>query len=91
MYNMYFMSNEYGDVHYGPEGRVFYGSVTVGERGQVVIPAQARRDHEIEPGQKLIVLGNADGIALMSIDKLLAVLGDSAELLTHVKKTSDGS
>lgn len=91
MYNMYFMSNENGDVHYGPEGRVFYGSVTVGERGQVVIPAQARRDHEIEPGQKLIVLGNADGIAMMSIDKLLAVLGDSAELLTQVKKTSDGS
>ena len=90
MYNMYFVSDEKKDVHYGPEGRVFYGSVTVGERGQVVIPAQARRDHQIEPGQKLIVLGNADGIAMMSIDKLLAVLGDSAQLLTHVKKASDG-
>ena len=89
MYSMYFMSDKKSDVHYGPEGRVFYGSVTVGERGQVVIPAQARRDHEIAPGQKLIVIGNADGIAMMSIDKPLAVLGDSAQLLTHVKKASD--
>lgn len=69
----------------GPNGRVFYGSVTVGERGQIAIPAQARRDHGIEPGQKLIVLGNEDGLALMSIDTLLAVLGDSVGLLTQLR------
>lgn len=84
MYSMYFMHNNSDDVHYGPQGRVFYGSVTVGERGQVVIPAQARRDHGFTAGQKLIVLGNTEGIALMSIDKLLATLGDSAALLTHL-------
>jgi AbrB family looped-hinge helix DNA binding protein len=88
---MYFVQHEQNDVHYGPEGRVFYGSVTVGERGQVVIPAQARRDHDIASGQKLIVLGNADGIAMLSIDTLLAVLGDSAELLTHLKRALGGS
>lgn len=88
---MYFMRNEDEEVHHGPDGRVFYGSVTVGERGQVVIPARARRDHDIAAGQKLIVLGNADGIALMSVDKLLAVLDDSAGLLTRLKDTLGGS
>ena len=38
----------------------FYGSVTVSERGQVVIPAQARKDFGIETGEKLLVLGDLD-------------------------------
>jgi AbrB family looped-hinge helix DNA binding protein len=36
----------------------FYGSTTVGERGQVVIPAEARRDFKITPTTKLLVFGN---------------------------------
>ena len=34
---------------------LFYGTVTVGERGQIVIPAQAREEHGISPGDKLLV------------------------------------
>jgi AbrB family looped-hinge helix DNA binding protein len=57
---------------YGPEGRGFYGAVTVSERGQVVIPAQARRDLGIEAGDKLLVLGDPkEGLALVKIDQLL--------------------
>lgn len=33
-----------------------YGMVTVGERGQMVIPADARRELGIEPGDKLIIM-----------------------------------
>ncbi len=36
---------------------IFYGSTTVGERGQVVIPAKARRDMNITPATKLLVMG----------------------------------
>jgi AbrB family looped-hinge helix DNA binding protein len=35
--------------------RYFYGSATLGERGQVVIPADARKDCEIQPGDKVLV------------------------------------
>ncbi len=35
----------------------FYGSVTVGERGQVVIPVEARREFRLEQGAKLLVFG----------------------------------
>jgi len=34
----------------------FYGSTTVGEKGQVVLPAELRRDLEIKTGEKLAVL-----------------------------------
>lgn len=74
------------DAAHGPGGRKFYGSVTVGERGQVVVPARARRDHGIEAGDKLIVLGNSEGIALLPVDTLMEVLGASTELMQAVRK-----
>lgn len=46
-------------MHSGDERRLedaIYGMVTVGERGQIVIPAEARRDLGIEPGDKLIIM-----------------------------------
>jgi AbrB family looped-hinge helix DNA binding protein len=33
----------------------FYGTVTVSERGQVAIPIEARRELEIQEGEKLLV------------------------------------
>ena len=34
----------------------FYGSTTVGERGQIVLPAKLRDDLNISAGEKLLVL-----------------------------------
>jgi len=45
----------------------FYGSVTVGERGQVAIPVEARREQDITPGGKLLAFGGPDGRALMFV------------------------
>lgn len=39
---------------------VFFGSATVGERGQIVIPAEARAAFKLEKGEKLLVLGMKD-------------------------------
>ena len=52
-----------------PEEKVprFYGSATVGERGQVVIPAQARTDLNVTPGSKLLVFGGPHGHGLMIV------------------------
>lgn len=33
----------------------FLGAVTVGERGQIVIPQEARQDLTIESGEKLLI------------------------------------
>jgi len=46
-------------------GGQFYGAVTVSERGQIVIPARARRDLDIEVGEKLLVVGGPGGALLL--------------------------
>jgi AbrB family looped-hinge helix DNA binding protein len=55
-----------------PERRRFYGSITVSDRGQIVIPAKARRDFGIEVGDKLLVLGDLDqGLAIVKASAIL--------------------
>lgn len=52
------------------DGKYIFGMVTVGERGQVVIPKKAREIFHIQPGDNLIVLGDTHqgGIALAKMD-----------------------
>jgi AbrB family looped-hinge helix DNA binding protein len=74
----------------------FFGSVTVGERGQIVIPAEARRAYDIETGDKLLVMGGPGKKGLMickaeAIRELMAKLSeglrlfDSDEVPTNAK------
>ena len=35
----------------------FYGTATIGARGQVVIPVEARADLKLKPGDQLLVMG----------------------------------
>ena len=58
-----------------PKGKHIFGMVTVGDKGQVVIPAQARKIFDIKPGNNLIVLGDeGQGIALLKEDGFLDLL-----------------
>lgn len=51
----------------------FYGAITVSDRGQIVIPAQARRDFGIEVGDKLLVFGDLrHGLAIGPADDVIA-------------------
>lgn len=54
-----------GMVPPAPEGKYIWGSVTINERGQLVIPKGARDRFGLTGGQRLIVLGDEDGIALV--------------------------
>ena len=50
----------------GMEGRHMFGLVTVGDKGQIVIPVRARRVFNIHPGDQLLVLGEENrGLALV--------------------------
>lgn len=52
-----------------PKGKHFFGIATVGEKGQIVIPAEARKLFDIRAGDKLVVLGDdAQGMALIKAD-----------------------
>jgi AbrB family looped-hinge helix DNA binding protein len=62
-----------------PKGKKFYGSITVSERGQIVIPVEARRDFDIEVGDKLLVMADLEkGIVLAKASDLI---GKMAEML----------
>lgn len=49
----------------------FFGSVKVGERGQIVIPAKARRVFKIESGDQLLVFGDINrGLGIIKASEL---------------------
>ncbi len=50
----------------GPKGKHIFGTVKVGERGQIVIPKEAREIFDIKPGDNLLILGDeSQGIAIV--------------------------
>jgi AbrB family looped-hinge helix DNA binding protein len=54
-------------------GKHLYGTVVVGERGQIVIPKETRTHFNIAPGDKLFVMGHrGKGIVLVKADMLKA-------------------
>ena len=66
-----------------PKGKHLFGLVTVGDKGQIVIPAKARKIFEISPGDQLVVLGDeGQGIALVKEESFLAL----ADTVRKLKK-----
>ncbi|MBR5961700.1 MAG: helix-turn-helix domain-containing protein [Clostridia bacterium] len=58
----------------GMRGKHMFGVVTVGDKGQIVIPVRARRVFNINPGDQLMVLGDENsGIALVNAEFFMAV------------------
>ena len=56
------------------EGKHIFGTVKVGERGQIVIPKKAREVFSIQPGDTLLVLGDEKrGIAIVKADAFHAM------------------
>ncbi len=52
-----------------PKGKHIFGSVTINERGQIVIPKAARDTFQIHAGDRLIVLGeDGEGLALIKAE-----------------------
>lgn len=63
----------------GPKDKHIFSTVTVGERGQIVLPKKARDLFEISHGDTLIVLGDTNpataGLALIASDTFLRMTG----------------
>ena len=54
-----------------------FGMVKVGDKGQIVIPAKARKLFQINPGDNLIILGDeSQGIAMLKEDSFLSILNE---------------
>ena len=67
--------------------RKMFGAVTVGERGQIVIPANIRKLFKIKPRDRLIVFAkNDDMIGLVSAEKFGEFLSHATEMFASIKK-----
>ncbi len=54
-----------------PRGKHIFGTVRVGERGQIVLPKKARDVFKIKPGDTLVVLGDESLEHLLSLQQFL--------------------
>ena len=51
------------------KGKYFFGTVKLGERGQIVIPKEARNVFNLKPGDNLLLVGDEEkGIAIVKAD-----------------------
>ena len=71
----------------------FFGSVTVGERGQIVIPAGARAELAIQAGDKLLVMRTPvhDGLMICKPETLHFMLETMREFLAHLDSPSEAA
>lgn len=68
-----------------------YGSVTVGTKGQVVIPAEARQALNISSGDKLVVFGipERNMLGICTVDSVESMLSDMAKKLKTIRQAID--
>jgi AbrB family looped-hinge helix DNA binding protein len=64
------------------DGKYIFGVVKVGDKGQIVIPKDARNVYDIKPGDALIMLGDERGIALLKTEIFQNAIDQAMEGLT---------
>ncbi len=68
----------------------FYGLTTLGEKGQVVVPAEARKAMGLKKGEKLLVVGVGHDILALSklsdIQHLISKLQSKIQKLKKIVK-----
>ena len=58
-----------------PKGKHIFGMVKVGDKGQIVLPAKARKIFDINPGDNVLILGDeGQGLAIIKEKGLLDLL-----------------
>jgi len=73
------------------KGKYIFGTVKVGERGQIVIPKEARDKFGIESGDSLLILGDENkGIAIVKEDLMKNFALKILEGMSYVKERVKG-
>jgi AbrB family looped-hinge helix DNA binding protein len=69
-----------------PQKGKILGSATVGERGQIVIPAEIRKLFKIHAGDKLIVFAKPEMIGLVPAEEFSRFLNEASEMMDKISK-----
>ena len=64
------------------DGKYIFGVVKVGDKGQIVIPRDARRQYDIKSGDALLLLADQNGMALVKTQIFEDLVGQVMEGLT---------
>lgn len=69
----------------------FFGTATIGTKGQIVIPVEARNELELEVGDKVLVIGSkkSKGLTIVKpevIEKYLSEMQDNIKSITNLTK-----
>ena len=57
-----------------PKGKHMFGLVTVGDKGQIVIPAKARKLFDISAGDQVVIVGDeGQGLAILKPEYFLSM------------------
>ena len=64
------------------DGKYIFGVVKVGDKGQIVIPRDARKIYDIKPGDALMLLGDHRGMAMLKTEIFQDAISRAMEGLT---------
>ncbi len=71
----------------GPKGKHIFGTVTINDKGQIVIPKKARKIMGYKPGDNLLILGDErSGLAIMKVSDFIK---DAFEAIRQARKKGD--
>ena len=68
-------------------GKNIWGSVTVNDRGQIIIPKGAREKFDLVGGNRLIVLSDDEGIALVPSEMFEKHMREIMELASKLSRS----
>ena len=61
------------------DGKYLFGVVKISDKGQIVIPKEARKLYNLQAGDTLMLLGDKNGIAMVKTDIFYDVVGQVME------------
>jgi len=69
----------------------FYGTCTVGERGQIVIPAEARAEIGFQAGDKVVIMRHPvhSGVMVFKLDAMREFLDDFSAGLARLQQNEE--
>lgn len=83
--DLLYYDGEIEEVSIAPKGKHLFGTTVIGERGQIVIPKQARDLFGLKAGDTLVVLGDENpgtkGIALLPSELFMKATQEIMETL----------
>ena len=71
------------------KGRYIFGTAKVGEKGQIVIPKEARDRFGIAPGDTLLILGDEDNGVIVSKPDVLRAAAN--QIFAKLEREDNGN